>query len=97
VAYAGSIPLAALTRYCVIDTNIQKQFAGEAYLMPHITSKEYERNSKKWQQFIQWAFGDRPTWPDVFKITYQAKFREQYEQLRDGIEVVNLQPEAVMT
>jgi len=104
VAYQGTIPASAVTRYCVFSPKEQAALAWAA-CDPLITPMNYRFCGEKYRQMIAWLFGDRRDWQvghmgneEFFKMMdgmqagYSDYHREQFAN-RSGIEVVNARGE----
>jgi hypothetical protein len=104
VAYKGTVPASAITRYCVFSPKEQAALAWAA-CDPLITPMNYRFCGEKYRQMIAWLFGDRPDWQvghmgneEFFKMMegmqpgYADYHREQFAN-RNGIEVVSLRTE----
>lgn len=101
VAYQGTVPAAAITRYCVFDPKEQAALAWAA-CDPMITPMNYRFCGEKYRQMIAWLFGDRHDWQvghmdneeffrvmDEMQAGYSQYHREQFAN-RKSITVVDL-------
>jgi hypothetical protein len=101
VAYKGTIPAAAITRYCVFTPKEQASLAWAA-CDPMVTPMNYRFCGEKYRQMIAWLFGDRSEWQvghmdneEFFKMMdgMQAGYSDYHREAfanRSSIEVVDL-------
>jgi hypothetical protein len=105
-AYLGKVDLDSITRYCIIDFDIQKEI-GWSVLDPSITVMNYQFKGQYYKDLVSWIFGDKKKLPQLKeakelvsiasndqKIVEDCKKRIDFwtkaGKNRKGIEVVEL-------
>ena len=102
VAFKGTVPLEAITRYCTIDFLAQPLFTHEN-LDPVINLLNYGTVGGYYRQLVAWAFDDSKKWPEPFSeypAENRAMLRREYPDReeavrkagmdRNGIEIVTV-------